>query len=93
MMDKAVVVWADGTYDINRTCVMCSSPKCSKPVYTERYKIKGIEQWEIDLTAEESEASGLSDSYQVASNWARTDAIDTLIAKENFAPEENEYAD
>ncbi len=91
MMDKAVVVWADGTHDINRTCVMCSSPKCSMPVYTERYKIKGIEQWEVDLNAEEADLAGLSDSY--INNWQRKDAIDTAVAKENYAPEELENDD
>lgn len=88
MLDKAVVRWADGSYDINRTCVMCQTSKCVMPVYTERYKIKGMEQWEVDLTTEASERVGLSHPTP-----DRVDAIDTIIAKENYAPEEEQNDD
>ncbi len=41
-MDRAIVVWGDGSYDTQRECVMCGSPTCSIPVHTEKYKIKVV---------------------------------------------------
>lgn len=50
-----MVVWADGTYDMTRTCDQCSSPTCSMPVHQDRYRQLGTTNLE---TSEAEEAVG-----------------------------------
>ncbi len=91
MMDKAVVRWSDGTYDISRDCVMCGSPSCANPVHNERYKVYGEDQWQVDLIEEDLEISGLKRNLPRNVNWGeKKDALDRLIENEDFAPEERE---
>lgn len=86
MMDKAIVRWADGTHDTSRKCAICETETCIKPVHNEAYKIRGMDRWEVDLTAEELDLTGLTTGY--SNNWPRADAIDAVITQENHAPEE-----
>ncbi len=80
MLDKAVVRWNDGSYDVSRDCVMCFSPSCSIPVHTDNYKIKIVGV--LDAIEEHQETSELA-GMGIIENEHMGDAIDQLISKED----------
>lgn len=87
IVDSAVVRWNDGSYDVSRICVMCSSPTCSMPVHHDNYRIKitgvldAIEEQqevsELEAMGVETEALSTLDKYVMAEDQSEDEIDET----------------